>query len=630
MCGIAGFIGDNDFCLNKENAVNNLVKMTNIIAHRGPDDEGCWADNNIGLGHRRLSIIDLSNAGHQPMESEDKKLVLVFNGEIYNFIELKKDLEKQGVVFKSHSDTEVILHGYRVWGKGVLQRLNGMFAFAIWDAKRNEMFLARDRVGKKPLYYSHFNNVHLFGSEIKSILSWPGFKREANLEAIHHYLTYQYVPSPLTAFDGIKKLPPAHYMVIKPGNEPLIKKYWQLNSPEKAKRKSESVLVEELDELLHNSVKARMISDVPIGAFLSGGVDSSAIVAIMAKYSEKPIKTFTIGFEEKDYDESDYARQVATLYGTEHHEFNVKPDAMALLPELVWHYNEPFADASAIPTYYISKMTSEHVKVVLNGDGGDESFIGYQRYLTCRSWLDDDLNILNRFQWKNHAKKILTKLGVRKYNIHNLTNLPQMYEGPMAFFYDSHKSLGYGNALKEYHNNFSMERLSPFFSNSVDPAASAAWADIHTYLPDDLLVKVDVATMAHSLEARSPLLDYKLMEWAASVPSDMKLKGNETKSILKTTLKPYLPDDILYRPKMGFGVPLEHWFRNELKDFTEELLFSKSFEGRQLIEPSFIRQMIKEHQEGVSLHHTRLWALIMLELWYRTWIDKSDNELITL
>jgi len=513
MCGIAGYIGHDNFRINKDDALKNLSKMTNIIAHRGPDDSGGWADKQVGLGHRRLSIIDLSNAGHQPMESEDKNLVLVFNGEIYNFIELKKELEKKGVVFKSHSDTEVILHGYRVWGRDILQKLNGMFAFAIWDAIKKELFLARDRVGKKPLYYSQFQNVFLFGSEIKSILTWPGFKREANYEAIHHYLTYQYVPSPLTAFDGIKKLPPAHYMVIRSDSSPVIQKYWQLNSPEKAKRRSESVLVEELDELLHNSVKSRMIADVPIGAFLSGGVDSSAIVAMMAKYSTNPIKTFTIGFEEKDYDESNYARQVASQYETEHHEFSVKPDAMALLPELVWHYNEPFADASAIPTFYVSKMTSEHVKVVLNGDGGDESFIGYSRYLTCRNWLNDAPGISN-YNWKDYAKIFLSKLGVRKYTLHSLDNLPQMYEGPMAFFYDSHKSIGYGSRLKEYVNNSSMDRLSPFFNNSVDPAASAAWADIHTYLPDDLLVKVDVATMAHSLEARSPLLDYKLMEWA--------------------------------------------------------------------------------------------------------------------
>lgn len=628
MCGIAGALVSQN-AAQLPDIQQRVERMLSAIVHRGPDDGGVWTNGRIGLGHRRLSIIDLSAAGHQPMSICDDALQIVFNGEIYNFQELRKQLEERGVSFRSHSDTEVILQGYAHWGKEVFKKLRGMFALAIWDNARGELLLARDRVGKKPLFYGWHQGVLIFGSEIKSLLAWAGMPRVPDMEAIHHYLTYQYVPAPWSAFKGISKVPQASYMVFSLNGESSTTNYWSLPSPQAARARPVSELKEELIAQMDEAVRLRMISDVPVGAFLSGGVDSSAVVAMMARHSSQPVKTFCIGFDEAEYDERQYAQMVADRYATDHHAMTVRPDAISVLPRIVWHYGEPFADPSAIPTYYVSEIAKRHVTVALNGDGGDESFIGYSRYKQClqTEWVSH----IPR-QFRRLAGKMAARIpdGCEKYKACRIARRAMniaaerdavRYAPSIVYFFDQDKSLGYGEQMKSYLQNSSIGLLDKWFDQSPSFVAGAAWADIHTYLPDDLLVKVDIASMAHSLEARSPLLDHQLMEWAARIPASQKLVGGETKFILKSALEPYLPYDVLYRPKMGFGVPIDRWLRNELKDYAHDILLSTEARQRGLVTPEYVQMLLDEHCNGVRLHHTRLWALLMLELWFRMWID---------
>ncbi len=389
MCGIAGFIQLTDK-LPRETALVRLNRMVDVIRHRGPDDRGAWSDGTCGLGHARLSIIDISPAGHQPMSTGDGRCWIVYNGEIYNFQELRGELEARGTCFRSHSDTEVILEGYRVWGDAVIDRLRGMFAFALWDSTLQRLLLARDRLGKKPLYWAMLGDALVFGSELKALMAWPGFESSLDYESVHQYLTYLYIPAPRTIFQAVSKLPAAHKIVaqreVGGWRVSPAERYWRLPIPTSQPAASFNALEkqEELVELLKESVKLRMISDVPLGAFLSGGVDSSAVVAMMAQLSPQPVKTFSIGFPQAEYDETRYARMVAARYDTDHQELILEPHAADILPKLIWHYNEPYADASMIPTYYVSEMTRRHVTVALNGDGGDEAFIGYPRYDTVR------------------------------------------------------------------------------------------------------------------------------------------------------------------------------------------------------------------------------------------------------
>lgn len=603
--------------------------MLDTMVHRGPDDGGVWVEGRVGLGHRRLSVIDLSTAAHQPMGTDDGAVQIIFNGEIYNFQELRAQLEQAGFRFRSHSDTEVILQGYRHWGKQVFGRLRGMFALAIWDAASGELVLARDRVGKKPLFYGWHDGALLFGSEIKAILAWPGMPRQADLQAIHHYLTYQYVPAPWSAFKGISKVRQASYMVIRVNGDTSTVPYWSLPSPASARSRSVSTLKEELISLLDESVRLRMISDVSIGAFLSGGVDSSAVVAMMARHSSGPVKTFCIGFDEAEYDERQYAQMVADRYSTEHHAMTVRPDAISVLPRIVWHYGEPFADPSAIPTYYVSEIARKHVTVALNGDGGDESFLGYSRYKQClqTEWVSRVPRFLRRnaaqmaaripAEWEKYK---ICRIARRAMNIAAERDAVR-YAPSIVYFFEQDKVNGYGDLLAPYLADSSLAMLDKWFDESPSFVAGAAWADIHTYLPDDLLVKVDIASMAHSLEARSPLLDHKLMEWAARIPSAQKFAGGETKAILKSALEPFLPHEVLYRPKMGFGVPIDRWLRNEIKEFARDILLSTEARQRGLVKPEYVQMLLDEHCGGVRLHHTRLWGLLMLELWFRMWID---------
>lgn len=634
--------------------------MCNILAHRGPDDEGMVFirgdkylevknhneipghenDFEIGLGHRRLSIIDLSETGHQPMCNEDASVWIVFNGEIYNFQEIKERLEKKGHLFKSKSDTEVILHSYEEWGVECLSHFCGMFAFAIWDSRLQQLFMARDRLGEKPLVYFRQNGHFAFASEIKALLQVPDVERKVNDTAIHHYLTYQYVPSPDTIFEGMQKLPPAHYLLYDRDGNLKIERYWKLHF------NSTHQTYPDLQELndrirteLEESVRLRLISDVPLGAFLSGGVDSSLIVGIMARLSEKPVKTFSIGFEEKEFDELSYARIVADHFSTEHHEFIVKPDAIGILPKLVWHYNEPFADSSAIPTYYVASLTKDFVKVVLTGDAGDENFAGYPRYLRSK-WvalftkIPEKLRkelmpaLVRRFSSLHWREKTLNRLAdfmellshdqARNYaeqiKIFNAKEKNDIYTKEMAHYVEKVDSLDF---LSEKYEEIETDDL-------LD---KLLYLDINSYLPEDLLVKMDIATMANSLEARVPFLDHKLMEFVAGIPSHFKLKGSISKFILKKTFSDFLPEAVLKRKKMGFGVPISRWIKNELRDYVYEVLLDRKTLNRGYFKKEGIERLLEEHIASRYDHSAKIWALLFLEIWFRIFMDQKGDSI---
>ena len=627
MCGLAGFLRQSGETTPHDRAL--LSQMADLIAYRGPDDSDVWAADGAGFGHRRLSIIDLAAHGRQPMQRGP--YVIVYNGEIYNYQALRKELIAAGETFTTQTDTEVLLIALARWGEAALQRINGMFAFALWNENEKTLWLARDRIGKKPLYYAETGGDLIFASEVKSFLAWPAFERRANLEAIHHYLSMQYVPSPWSAFDGVKCLPPGTIVKAKPGEIGAPQRYWSLPAPQCAAASDPQELKSTIVTLLDKAVQRRMLADVPVGAFLSGGVDSSAVVAAMAEHSAHPVKTFCIGFEDDAFDERQYARLVAERFSTDHHEEIVKPDATAILPELVWHYGDPFADPSAIPTYYVSRLTRRHVTVALTGDGGDEFFIGYGRYQDCArmGWVER-LPPVVRKGASLGARAIPAALarvrpfgGVRRrLSFAGETNA-QRYEPAMMYFYGVDKRDGYGPALAPYLNRDTTGLLDPYFEAANDMVSGAAFADIHTYLPDDLLVKVDRASMAWSLEARAPFLDVEMMEFAASIPAELKMQGG-LKGLLKDALRGWVPDAVLDRPKMGFGVPIEHWFRDELHDFTLDILTTNAARSRGLFKDGYAERLMRDHCSGRRHNHTKLWAMLMLELWHRAWIDPAE------
>jgi asparagine synthase (glutamine-hydrolysing) len=625
MCGICGIISTDP----SEHFDSRIIqRMRDTLAHRGPDDKGAYLGPGVALGHRRLSIIDLRPEGRQPMSNEDGRVQIVFNGEIYNFAEHRDWLSAKGHRFKSRTDTEVIIHLYEELGVDCLKRLRGMFAFAIWDERKRFLFLARDRLGKKPLFY-HFDGKRLlFASEIKALLAYPSVTAAADPQAIDYYLSLGYVPGPFSAFKGIQKLPPAHYLTFSQGRLE-IKRYWQVHYLPKLEL-SENAACAQIVERLTEAVKLRLISDVPLGAFLSGGIDSSAIVALMAKLSNAPVKTFSIGFNEPEYDETEHARSVAQQFGTEHHQFTVEPDAIDILETLVWHFDEPFADSSALPTYYLSKLTREHVTVALNGDAGDENFAGYPRYL---------VTLLSQYLYSG-AGPLRGVMGSTAAQGRKLFRDNSKMARCLRLIERTLKSgprLGY---LRLMTHRPGESMYSADFASSVDRDAAeklimAAYehsdakhivdatlnVDLDLYLPYDLLVKVDIASMAVGLEARSPMVDHEFVEFVATLPARFKISGLTLKAIFKKALRGLLPERILTRRKMGFGVPLDHWFRGQLSELLRDTLLSQRSLERGYFRRRSVEQLVEAHISGRSNHQYQLWNLLMLELWHRVFID---------
>jgi asparagine synthase (glutamine-hydrolysing) len=634
MCGITGAIWT-----EPERAIDapTLQRMTDRLRHRGPDAAGTYYSEfkfrppyesmpGVGLGHRRLSIIDLSTGG-QPMCNEDSSVWIVFNGEAYNYQDLRHRLEGSGHKFRTDSDTETIVHLYEDEGAECFSHLNGMFAIALWDANRRRLILGRDRLGKKPLYYRHEPGRLIFASELKSLLEVPGLPRDIDPAAVDEYLTYQYIPHPRTILRGFRKLPPGHYAVFQ-DDKLEVRPYWRPDfSLERQITKQQAI--EELRELMNSAVRLRMRSDVPLGAFLSGGIDSSIVVALMQQQSETPIKTFTIGFPVKEYDESNFANTVAQHLKTDHHVLEVRPDAIEVLPKLAYHYDEPFADSSAIPTWYVSELTRQHVTVSLSGDGGDELFAGYLRYdaVSLASRFDAfpplrSLVAANFWQW-------LPSSGRQKSFFRRIKRFSKSISLP-----PDRRFLDWVSIFQEWQRGelYRDEFLAQLTSDpakflrsawrqarSRDAVTCAGIADMITYLPCDILTKVDIASMAHGLECRAPFLDYRVAEFAASLPIRYKYRRGRKKWILREAFGHLLPREVFTRRKMGFGVPLDYWFRGELKDLASDLLLSPNARCHALLRPEAIQALWDAHQQQHYDHSARLWALVMLEEWLREW-----------
>jgi asparagine synthase (glutamine-hydrolysing) len=654
MCGIAGVFYRGGDKVDPQ----VLVRMTRTLAHRGPDEEGyflnsmtpgAWAQSDVtrdatlrghidggpghvGLGHRRLAIIDLSS-GQQPLSNEDGTVWVTFNGEIYNFKSLAAELEAKGHRFRTRSDTEVIVHAWEEWGSDAVKRFRGMFAFALWDERRQLLWLARDRVGKKPLYYLLDDDRVVFASEIKAILEMPGVSRDLDVTALSDYFSLLYVPSPKTIFRSIRKLPAAHQLVIGRDRSEMSA-YWDLPFNDRHGG-SEARIIEELLGLLDEATRLRMISEVPLGAFLSGGVDSSAVVAMMAGASERPVLTNSISFSVTKYNEVEYARRVAELFRTDHHEFHVTPEAVKAIETLAWHYDEPFADSSAVPTYYVSQTARQRVTVALSGDGGDENFAGYRRY-----WFDQRENFVRGLLPLGLTRPLFGALG-RLYP--KADYLPQIFRGKAflsnvardpvdAYFFsvssfnddDKHAVLN-GDVRRELADYRTSDLFHDIYrqAQAPDHLSKIQYLDIKTYLCEDILTKVDRASMAVSLEVRCPILDHVFMEYAAGIPSKLKLKltDREGKHIFKKALAGRLPDDILSRHKMGFGVPVGEWLRRDLRTYAQGLVLDGEATRRYLNGPS-VEQLWREHQMGTRNRATELWTIMALNLWHRRFVER--------
>ena len=626
MCGICGIYNLDGKPVNQD----LLERMNDTMIHRGPDGSGIYIDKGIGLGHRRLAIIDL-HTGDQPMSSEDGLLHVVFNGEIYNFLELRDELEKSGHIFRTRSDTEVLLHGYRQWGELFVEQLRGMFAIALWDAPNRKLLLIRDRVGKKPLYYYYDRKRLVFGSELKALIADTTIPREIDPAALDVYCSFGYVPSPLSIFKGIRKLPPAHLAVCTPRKFTQFA-YWDVDMRAEPESIEEGRAVAELRDVFDESVRLRMISDVPLGAFLSGGIDSSAVVASMALQDNgNPVKTSSIGFDDRRFNELEYAGIVAKQYNTDHTEFVVKPDALDIIEKIVWHFDEPFADASAVPTWYVSKMARQKVTVTLSGDGGDETFAGYiQRYSMNR--LEESLRRrlpeFLRYGFLGPLAYLYPRVDFmpRPLRLKTfLTNLSlsqeQAYFRDMSFYFkpEAKKSLYAPDFAAQVDVAGAQHYINSFFArnHTSDPVTRAQYVDIKSYLPEDILVKVDRMSMAHSLEVRAPILDHKVMEYAARLPSELKLNGKESKYIFKKMNGGRLPQDILYRRKQGFNVPLDSWLRGQLKDLAHDALFASRSGLSDYFNIRYVKGLWDRHQAKRENNGTPLWGLMMFGLWRR-------------
>jgi len=598
--------------------------MCRVIKHRGPNDEGIFLDDYTGLGMRRLSIIDLET-GHQPIHNEDESIWIVFNGEIYNYRELRQFLERKNHRFYTLSDTEVIIHLYEEFGNDCVTLLNGMFAFAIWDLNKKKLLLARDRIGIKPLHYIVLNNKLIFGSEIKSILQDANVKREVNLKALHHFLAFEYVPAPITMFKGIKKLLPGHILVCEKGNV-SVRKYWYLEFSDRNEQ-SVAYYSDKIYELLKKSVERRLISDVPLGAFLSGGIDSSSIVGLMTELMDQSVKTFSIGFEEESYNELEYARIVAEHFETEHYEEIITPDAVNLVNRIIGYLDEPFADVSVFPTYLVSELARKHVTVVLSGDGGDEQFAGYDWYVASK--LDMHYRKAPRV-FRAGVAKVVQKLPPSSQKKGFVNMLQRFTEGSSLpvdgrhvrwqyFITDEERECLYTNNLDdETHNLHSFDIINNYYSiNHVnDKLSREQYVDIKMYLPDDILVKVDRMSMANSLEARVPFLDHEFVEFSATIPSNLKLHGLTTKYILKKTMSRLLPKEIIHRKKQGFSIPMKNWLRDELMNMMLEVLSKELIEEKGYFNYEQVNKLIQQHIEGKRNNAHKLWALMTFGLWH--------------
>lgn len=626
MCGIVGKImprrgGGLD--------ADVLHRMCAALEHRGPDSRGVFAENEAGLGIQRLRVVDLVT-GDQPIYNEDRSIVVVLNGEIYNFVQLREHLRARGHRFATQGDTEAIVHLYEEYGDDCVTHLHGMFAFALWDRRRHRLLIGRDRVGKKPLYYAHQRGGISFASELRALLEDREVSRRIDPAAIDAFLTYGYIPAPRSIFHGVRKLSPAHTLVFEDGNV-RTNRYWHLDFSRKLAVRDARELHEPIRTAILGATKRRMVADVSVGAFLSGGIDSSAVVAAMAQSSSAAVKTFSIGFDHQAFNELPHARLVSQLFGTEHEEFIVRPDAVEVVPKIVRHYGEPYGDPSAIPTFYLAEMTRRHVTVALNGDGGDESFAGYARYLAN--------GMAARLEWLPRSVRRAAASLAGAPSGEDLSSLAnkarRLLQGlPMEPAERYRRYVAWSDRQQRdqlYTSEFARAARASASVDEFDEAWKTATGrhvidvmlevDIATYLPGDLITKVDIATMAHSLEARSPLLDHEVMELAASIPAHMKARGSEKKWILREALRTWLPTEILDRPKQGFSVPVSHWFRHELRDVVRDVLLDSDALARDYFRPEVISGMLDRHTAGVQDEGKRLWSLFMLELWHREFVD---------
>jgi asparagine synthase (glutamine-hydrolysing) len=630
MCGIAGFVESSspsapfDF----ESSRVLVHRMCDVIRHRGPDDEGLWVGEGVALGMRRLSIIDLST-GQQPIHNEDRTVWVVFNGEIYNFKSLRRTLEDAGHTFYTSTDTEVIVHAYEQWGTNAIPRLRGMFGLAIWDTRSRTLLVARDRIGIKPMHYATVNGRLYFGSEIKSLLEAPDLPRDLDMDAVDHYLSFLYTPRDGSIFKSVRKLPPGHLLTWTRGAA-TIEQYWELPATE-SYRGSEADAVQQLQAVLTDAVRSHLVSDVPLGAFLSGGVDSSLVVGLMSAASSGRVKTFSIGFNEPAFDELDHARRVARHFDTDHHEFVVEPDAIGILDRLVSHFDEPFADSSAIPTWYVSEMARRHVTVVLSGDGGDELFGGYDRYLP-----HPHVAAFDRYSppgGRRVAAMAASTLphGARGKNFlrHVGRNDHGRYLDAIRFFGTDEKPALLTMDARKCMGGFDAEQQ---LARHFERYAGLPWAsqmmrfDTETYLPEDVLTKVDRMSMAHSIESRVPLLDNEVVAFASTLPAALKIKGGRRKHVLKEVAATLLPREVLDRRKQGFGVPLGVWFRGHLRELFSDTLLSPGSLQRGYFRPAFVRQLLDEHVAGKRDHTLRLWQLVVFERWHQQYVDRHTGK----
>jgi asparagine synthase (glutamine-hydrolysing) len=626
VCGIAGICASNGPGPIKRDEVD---AMCNAIIHRGPDDQGTYVNPSVGLGMRRLSIIDVAG-GHQPIFNEDESIAIVYNGEVYNFPELREELVKRGHRFRTNSDTETIVHGYEEYGTEIVRRLRGMFAFALYDIPSRKLVLARDRLGKKPLHYAIHRGLLYFASEIKSILAVAPELAETNEQSILHFFYFGYVPEDSSAFNHIQKLPPGHLLEFQDG-ECKIQKYWEFPVGNQKAHFDEEECLAEFEWRLQEAVKIRLISDVPLGAFLSGGVDSSTIVALMARINSGPVKTFSIDFSEQEFSEAKHARRVARHFKTEHHELTVEPNFGELLQTLSVHLEEPFADSSAIPTFYVSRLARQHVTVCLSGDGGDEVFAGYERYglhlsRTSASFLKGPLGAVYRkmifplLPSATLGKRLVFNLSLADDNryLDSVAYLPAKERERSLFAKDY---LAWADQQESPIDK--VRRMVPDYAKK-EPLDALQWLDANTYLPSDILVKVDRMSMANSLECRAPLLDHSLIEWASEIPAAYRIRNGEQKYILKKLAERVgVPKEAIYRKKQGFAMPLVNWFRKELKESMIEILTDQTALERGYLEKKAVRRMIDEHLTARRDHSGTLWQLMVFELWNRNFVREA-------